>query len=82
MLQVEGVRVTVADNGGGIAPENRRKIFDPAFTTKGEQGTGLGLWITQDIVRRRGGSLRMRSGVQPGRTGTSFSVFLPKVPST
>ncbi len=52
-------------------------------STKGEQGTGLGLWVTQGIVSRLGGSIRVRSSVRPARSGTCFSIFLPKrLPNT
>ena len=72
-----GVRVVVADNGPGIAPEHRRHIFEPFYTTKGEQGTGLGLWVSCGIVHKYGGAIRVRSSVHPRWRGTVFSVFLP-----
>jgi signal transduction histidine kinase len=75
--KASGVRVFVADNGPGIPPEQRRKIFEPFFTTKGEKGTGLGLWVAHGIVRKHRGCIRVRSGTQPGRSGTCFSVFSP-----
>jgi PAS domain S-box-containing protein len=72
-----GLRVVIADNGPGIPAGIRDKIFHPFFTTKGENGTGLGLWVTSDIVRKYGGTIRLRSITRPGRTGTCFSVFFP-----
>jgi PAS domain S-box-containing protein len=72
-----GLRVTVADNGPGIAAEARGKIFDPFFTTKGEGGTGLGLWIVSGIVEHNDGVLRLRTVTRAGRSGTCFSVFFP-----
>jgi signal transduction histidine kinase len=73
-----GVRVSIADNGAGIAAENRQRIFDPFFTTKGESGTGLGLWVSQGIVHKHHGSIRFRSNTERGRfRGTVFSIFLP-----
>jgi PAS domain S-box-containing protein len=75
--EVRGVRVVIADNGPGISPEHRSKLFRPFFTTKGEQGTGLGLWVSQEIVRKHQGELRLRSSTRLGRSGTCFSVFLP-----
>jgi signal transduction histidine kinase len=75
-----GVRVTFMDNGSGVAPENRKKIFQPFFTTKKDVGTGLGLWLTLGLVTKHHGSLRLRSSVAPGRTWTAFSVFLPQEP--
>lgn len=73
----EGLRVVVADNGPGIRPEQLRTIFDPLFTTKGDKGSGLGLWVAQGMVNKGGGMIRVRSSVRPGKSGTVFSVFLP-----
>jgi signal transduction histidine kinase len=72
-----GVRVTVADNGSGIAQENLRRIFEPFFTTKGAQGSGMGLSLVRDVVGKHDGMLRVRSATRPGRSGTVFMVFLP-----
>ena len=59
-------------------PESvRSKIFDPFFTTKGLGGTGLGLWVSKEIVDRHHGELKVRSSQQPGRSGTVFTMFLP-----
>ena len=74
-----GIRITMADNGPGIAIENLPRIFEPFFTTKGSKGTGLGLWVSQGIVHKHGGSIRVRSSVDPLRHGTCFVVFLPVV---
>jgi PAS domain S-box-containing protein len=71
-----GIRVVVADDGPGINPETQVNLFRPFYTTKGQKGTGLGLWVSQGIVVKHGGSIRLRS--QTGaRHGTCFSVFLP-----
>lgn len=72
-----GVRVVVADNGVGISPENRRRLFEPFVTTKGERGTGLGLWVSSGIVQKHQGSIRVHTSTRSGRSGTSFSIFLP-----
>jgi two-component system NtrC family sensor kinase len=72
-----GVRVTVADNGSGIAVENLSRVFEPFFTTKGSGGSGMGLSLVRDVVRRHDGLLRVRSSTQPGHSGTVFTVFLP-----
>ena len=61
------------DYGSGISPEHLKTIFEPFFTTK-PGGTGLGLYICHDIVKRHGGALTVQS--DPGR-GTTFSVELP-----
>jgi PAS domain S-box-containing protein len=73
----QGVRIVIADTGRGIPPENRSKIFGPFFTTKGERGTGLGLWVSETIVHKHHGTLAMRSSTKPVCSGTVFSVFLP-----
>jgi signal transduction histidine kinase len=72
-----GVRVTVLDNGTGILPDVRRNLFAPFYTTKGEGGTGLGLWVTRGIIEKHEGTIHFLSSVRPGRPGTAFSVFLP-----
>lgn len=74
---VPGVRVVIADSGPGILPENRSKVLRQVFTTKGGRGTGLGLQVSTIIVQKQGGSIRFRSSTKPGRSGTTFSVFLP-----
>jgi PAS domain S-box-containing protein len=68
------VRLTIADNGFGIKPEHLNSIFEPFFTTKKDVGTGLGLWVTRQIVEKHGGSIHVRS--QRGK-GAVFSVYLP-----
>ncbi|MFB3813040.1 MAG: MASE1 domain-containing protein [Terriglobales bacterium] len=68
------VRFTIADNGAGIAPEHLKRIFEPFFTTKESVGTGLGLWVTCELVKKHEGKIRVRSRL--GR-GAVFSVWLP-----
>lgn len=70
----EGLWLMVADSGSGIAEEDARRIFEPFFTTKGSEGTGLGLWVSQEIVKRHHGVLLVRSRVN---VGTVFLLFLP-----
>lgn len=72
-----GYCLSIADSGSGIAPEDRARLYQPFFTTKGERGTGLGLWVSAGILDRIGGSIRVRSTRRPDRSGTCFSVFLP-----
>jgi len=74
---VLGLRFSVADNGSGISPEVRKRLGEPFFTTKGQAGTGLGLWVTRSILSRYGGNLQVRSSTSEMRHGTVFSVFLP-----
>jgi signal transduction histidine kinase len=73
----DGVRLTIADSGSGIPPDLLPKIFEPFITTKGETGTGLGLWVTWEIVRKNGWTLQVRSSQQAGRSGTTFSLCMP-----
>ncbi len=73
-----GVRFTILDNGPGIAPEHLKKVFEPFYTTKKDIGTGLGLWLTQNLVRKHSGTIRVRSVVNSARSGTAFSIFFPR----
>ena len=72
-----GVRITIADTGHGMSPEVLARIFEPFYTTKDLQGTGLGLWISHGIVERHQGRLTVRSSEHPVHHGTIFSLFLP-----
>ncbi len=72
-----GLRVSVADTGTGIAPEARRHIFEPFFTTKEATGTGLGLWVSEQIIQKHQGTVRFRSRASGSSTGTVFTVFFP-----
>jgi PAS domain S-box-containing protein len=72
-------RVSIADNGHGIPPETRERLFQPFVTTKGNRGNGLGLWISRGIVEKHGGQIRARSCMVSGRSWTVFSVVLPGV---
>ena len=69
----EQVRVRVTDNGCGIAPEDQKRIFEPFFSAR-QGGTGLGLFLSLNFVRRWGGEIRVES--EPGR-GSTFEVVLP-----
>jgi PAS domain S-box-containing protein len=68
----------VADSGTGIAPLDRKRIFEPFFTTKKDTGTGLGLWVSQEIVTRHDGRLRFRTTTDAGGSGTVFRMTLPR----
>jgi PAS domain S-box-containing protein len=75
-----GLRITVGDTGMGMSDAVRRRIFEPFFTTKEVTGTGLGLWVSEEILTRHRGALLVRSReAQAGnnRSGTVFSIFLP-----
>jgi signal transduction histidine kinase len=60
-----------------MSPDTIAKIFEPFFTTKEVGGTGLGLWVSDEIVQRHGGVLAVRSSQRNGRSGTVFTLFLP-----
>jgi len=70
------VRIIIADTGAGVPPEMIRSIFEPFVTTKGERGTGLGLWIVKGIIQNHGGRLAIRSRLG---YGTTFRIDLPVV---
>ena len=72
-----GIVLTVADTGTGMPPQVLRKIFEAFYTTKGIGGTGLGLWVSKEIVDRHHGALRVRSSNKKGHSGTVFALFLP-----
>jgi PAS domain S-box-containing protein len=73
-----GVRIIIADNGVGISDENRQNLFTPFFTTKSAVGTGLGLWITKDLLEKKGGRIQFRSS-DTSRSGTVMRIYLPSV---
>jgi PAS domain S-box-containing protein len=72
-----GIILTIADTGPGIAPGTLARIFEAFYTTKGDAGTGLGLWISKEILERHRGYLHVRSSQRAGQTGTVFTIFLP-----
>jgi PAS domain S-box-containing protein len=72
------VVVRVEDDGPGIAPDARTRLFEPFFTTKAAgHGTGLGLYLSYEIVRSHAGEIRVES---PGEAGAVFEVRLPASP--
>ena len=73
----QGTRITIADTGSGMTRLVQSRIFEVFHSTKGNNGTGLGLWISKSIVEKHGGTLRFRSSTRPGRSGSVFSVFIP-----
>jgi signal transduction histidine kinase len=71
------IRVTVADNGNGIDAATLPRIFEPLFTTKEATGSGLGLWVSKQLMDKHGGTIRVRSNTRALRRGTVFSIILP-----
>ena len=74
-----GIRITIADTGHGMSPAVSARVFEPFYTTKDLNGTGLGLWISADIISRHHGRITLRSSQHPVHHGTVFSLFLPCV---
>ncbi len=74
-----GISILVSDEGSGMQPSIRHRIFSPFFTTKLSVGTGLGLWVTRGFVEKHGGSIRFRTRTGDS-SGTIFRVFLPVHP--
>ncbi len=77
-----GLVLTVADTGIGMSRSVLARVFEPFYTTKGAIGTGLGLWVSEEIVKRHEGALHVRSSQKPGHSGTVFTMFLPFVGAT
>jgi PAS domain S-box-containing protein len=72
------VEVIVADSGAGIAPDTVERVFEPFFTTKKDVGTGLGLWVTKEIIERHGGTITIRpANGYEGFKGAAFVLHLP-----
>ena len=76
---VSGVRFTVADTGYGMEQDVRERVFEAFFTTKEDTGTGLGLWVSHEIILKHRGVVRVRSKAgEAGRpSGTVFQIFIP-----
>jgi PAS domain S-box-containing protein len=73
----KGIRVIVADKGHGMSPETLAHIFEPFFSTKGLTGTGLGLWVSLEIIQKHQGHVKVRSSTSDRHHGTVFSIFIP-----
>ncbi|QHS52343.1 PAS domain-containing protein [Edaphobacter sp. 12200R-103] len=76
-IERKGLRITIADTGHGMSAGVRARIFEPFYTTKELNGTGLGLWISSGIVDRHNGRILLRSSDHPSHRGTIFCLFLP-----
>ena len=86
------ILVTIADTGTGMDAETRHRIFDAFFTTKEQIGTGLGLWVSQGLIQKHAGTIRLRTRQAdpyaqaegtpaisaPSGRGTVFQIFLPR----
>lgn len=73
-LRRPGAGISIADTGFGMTEDILKRAFEPFYTTKGSAGTGLGLWLSREIVKKHGFKLLVKS--RPQR-GTVFSVYMP-----
>ena len=73
-----GTIVEITDSGRGIAPHVEKKLFQPFMTTKGERGTGLGLWVSLGIVQKHGGTVRIFNSTEGDLRGAVVRVYLPE----
>ena len=78
-----GYSITIADTGPGIDAAHRADIFTLFFTTKGDKGTGLGLWLVQSMVEKQGGRilLRSRTTAEAKTSFTVFNIWMPLTPT-
>jgi PAS domain S-box-containing protein len=76
-----GAMIRIADNGPGIPDDVQPHLFQPFFTTKGENGTGLGLWVSRGIINKHGGTITLNSDTTQEGHGTVVSVFLATDPT-
>jgi PAS domain S-box-containing protein len=80
MRREAGAMVTISDHGPGVPEEIQAQLFQPFFTTKGERGTGLGLWVSRGIMTKHGGKIELASNSDPIHHGTTVRVFLATDP--
>jgi len=75
--QTDSAVLLIQDNGSGIAPDHIPRIFEPFFSTKQETGTGIGLWVTRELVEKNGGRISVETGDLANGLHTSFRIELP-----
>ena len=73
----EGIQTVIRDTGTGIREEHLPQIFERFFTTKGNLGTGIGLWVTKQLVEARGGQISITSSTEKESSGTTVTIFIP-----
>jgi PAS domain S-box-containing protein len=76
-VQEPNLQIRVGDTGYGIRSEYLDEVFKPFFTTKGERGLGVGLWVSRRIIEKLGGAIAVSSSTNPENHGTWFAVTLP-----
>lgn len=74
------IRMKVEDDGPGVPDENKDRIFEPFFTTKQDVGTGLGLWVSREIIERHGGTIQLIKR-EDGAQGAAFRVAFEAAPN-
>jgi len=79
--RIPAVRITIADTGYGMPAHVKARIYEPFYTTKGDNGTGLGLWISRGIIDKHHGALQAHSRTRQPVNGTVFSLVLPSKPA-
>lgn len=72
-----GVRFLFSDNGSGISPMAAEHIFEAFYTTKESKGSGIGLWLSSEVVRKHNGRIRLRTRTEGPYRGSLFDVFVP-----
>ena len=72
-----GVRITIADTGSGMPPDVMQRISEPFFTTREGVGTGLGMWVVHELIKKQGGTISISSSTASSHRGTVVSLFIP-----
>ena len=80
-IERKGLQIAVNDTGHGIRRENLDKVFEAFFTTKGNLGTGIGLWVARQLVERHGGQISISSSIGSDDHGSNVTIYLPFIPS-
>jgi PAS domain S-box-containing protein len=75
--QQRGIRITIAETGAGMSREALSRISEPFFTTKEGTGTGLGMWVVHELIRKQNGAISISSSTAPSHHGTAVSLFIP-----
>ncbi len=73
----DGIQTILRDSGTGIKREHMERIFEPFFITKGELGTGIGLWVARQLIEKRGGQISVANGTEQENSGTTITILLP-----
>lgn len=77
----KGIRIVISDSGSGISASAKEHIFEAFYTTKELAGSGVGLWLTSEVIARHNGRIRLRSRTEGRYRGTIFDIFLPEYAS-